>query len=113
MNSDRLEGAARDVGGKIQQAVGMATGNGQLRAEGMAHEVAGKGQNLYGQAKEGLRDAADTVSDYAEETYGRGSRYVQQGARTVESQITQHPLTGVVLAGAAGFLIGLVVSQRR
>ncbi|MCW6509433.1 DUF883 family protein [Lichenifustis flavocetrariae] len=91
----------------------MATRDGQLRAEGLMREVAGKSQSLYGQAKEGLRDAADTVSDYAEETYDRGSRYLQQSARSVEGQINQHPLTGLVLAGAAGFLIGLVVSQRR
>ena len=113
MDSDRIEGAARDVGGKIQQVAGMATGNGQTRTEGMTREVGGKGQNLYGQAKDGLRDAADSMSDYAEETYDRGSRYVQQGAHTVESQINQHPVTGIVLAGTLGFLLGLVVAQRR
>ncbi|WP_165491188.1 CsbD family protein [Lichenihabitans psoromatis] len=113
MNSDRIDGTAQEIGGKIQQTVGMATGSGRLRAEGLAREVGGKSQNLYGQAKDGLKDAADSVSNYAEEAYERGSVYVQQGAETVETTINQHPVTGIVLAGAIGFLLGLVVSQRR
>jgi uncharacterized protein YjbJ (UPF0337 family) len=113
MNSDRIQGAARDVGGKVQQTFGMATGDGQMRAEGVAREVAGKGQNLYGQAVDGLRDAADRATDYAEEAYERGGRYLHDGTRAVESRINQHPLTGIVLAGALGFVLGMVVSNRR
>ena len=113
MNSDRIQGAARDIGGKVQQTLGMATGDGRMRAEGVAHEVAGKAQNLYGRALDGVRHVADQASDYAEDAYDRGGRYLQEGTRAVENRISLNPLTGIVLAGAVGFAIGMVVSTRR
>lgn len=113
MNSDRIEGAARDIGGKVQGLVGRAAGSNQLHAEGLINEAAGTVQNLYGQAVDGVRDATDTVTDYAERAYDRGSRYVQRSSRSVETQVSQHPLTMIMVAGALGFAIGVIVMSNR
>ncbi|MND83112.1 CsbD family protein [uncultured Brevundimonas sp.] len=50
---DRVEGAAKNIGGKIKEAAGKLTGDEKLKAEGRADQVAGKVQNAVG----GLRDA--------------------------------------------------------
>ena len=54
---DRVEGAARNIGGKIKEAAGKLTGDEKLKAEGRADQVAGKVQNAVGGLKDTLRDA--------------------------------------------------------
>ncbi len=56
-DQDRIEGAAKNIGGKIKEAVGKATGDEKLKAEGKADQVAGKVQNAVGGVKDSLRDA--------------------------------------------------------
>lgn len=102
MNSDRIEGAAKDIGGRIEEAVGRVTGSEQSRAEGVARQIAGKGQNLYGQAKDGIRDAGDL----ADAAYDEGSRYVRQTARSAGDTVGTYPLVSLLLAGAVGFIAG-------
>lgn len=53
---DRIEGAARNIGGKIKEAAGKLTGDEKLKAEGRADQVAGKVQNAVGGIKDTLRD---------------------------------------------------------
>ena len=55
---DRIEGAAKNIGGKIKEGVGKVTGNTKLQAEGKADQVEGKVQNAVGGAKDSLRDKA-------------------------------------------------------
>lgn len=55
MNSDRIEGAARDVGGKIQDAAGGLMGDAATQFRGKADQVAGKAQQVYGQAVDGAK----------------------------------------------------------
>ncbi|HUH23070.1 MAG TPA: CsbD family protein, partial [Brevundimonas sp.] len=38
---DRIEGAAKNIGGKIKEAAGKLTGDEKLKAEGRADQVAG------------------------------------------------------------------------
>nr|WP_314436401.1 CsbD family protein [uncultured Brevundimonas sp.] len=52
---DRIEGAAKNIGGKIKEAAGKVTGDRKLEAEGKADQVAGKVQNAVGGAKDALR----------------------------------------------------------
>lgn len=54
---DRIEGAAKNIGGKIKEAAGKVTGDEKLQAEGKADQVAGKVQNAVGGAKDSVRDA--------------------------------------------------------
>jgi uncharacterized protein YjbJ (UPF0337 family) len=58
MNSDRIEGMARDVSGKVQDAAGGLMGDTATQLRGKADQVAGKAQNAYGQAVDGVRDFA-------------------------------------------------------
>lgn len=53
---DRIEGAAKNIGGKIKEAAGKVTGDEKLKAEGRADQVEGKVQNAVGGLKDTLRD---------------------------------------------------------
>ena len=55
---DRIEGAAKNIGGKIKEGVGKMTGDTKLQAEGKADQVEGKVQNAVGGLKDSLRDKA-------------------------------------------------------
>ena len=55
---DRIEGAAKNIGGKIKEAAGQVTGDSKLQAEGKADQVEGKVQNTVGGVKDSLRDKA-------------------------------------------------------
>lgn len=52
---DRIEGAAKNIGGNIKEAAGKLTGDEKLKAEGRADQVEGKVQNAVGGAKDALR----------------------------------------------------------
>jgi uncharacterized protein YjbJ (UPF0337 family) len=52
---DRVEGAARNLGGKAKEAAGKVTGDEKLKAEGRADQVEGKVQNAVGGLKDILR----------------------------------------------------------
>ena len=53
---DRVEGAARNMGGKAKEAAGKVTGDEKLKAEGRADQMSGKVQNAVGGMKDALRD---------------------------------------------------------
>jgi uncharacterized protein YjbJ (UPF0337 family) len=57
--SDRFEGTARELGGRVQQTVGDAVGDAKTQADGLYNQAAGKAQQAWGQAQE----ATDQVSD--------------------------------------------------
>ena len=53
---DRIEGAAKNLGGNIKEAAGKLTGDEKLKAEGRAEQVEGKVQNAVGGLKDTLRE---------------------------------------------------------
>jgi uncharacterized protein YjbJ (UPF0337 family) len=53
---DRIEGAAKNMGGEIKEAAGKVTGDEKLKAEGRADQAEGKIQNAVGGLKDTLRD---------------------------------------------------------
>ena len=55
-DNDRIEGAAKNLGGKVKEAAGKVTGDPKLQAEGKADQVEGKVQNAVGGVKDSLRD---------------------------------------------------------
>lgn len=57
MHKDEMKGAAKDAKGSMKEAVGKATGNERLEAEGTADKAAGKLQKGVGSIKEAARDA--------------------------------------------------------
>ena len=55
MDKDRIKGSANQAKGAIKEAVGKATGDSKLQADGKADKVAGKIQNAVGGIKDTLR----------------------------------------------------------
>ena len=53
---DRVEGAAKNLGGNIKEAAGKVTGDEKLKAEGRADQAEGKIQNAVGGLKDTIRD---------------------------------------------------------
>lgn len=56
---DRVEGAAKNLGGKVKEGFGNLTGDEKLKAEGKMDQMEGKTQNAVGGAKDSVRDAFD------------------------------------------------------
>ena len=55
-DQDRIEGAAKNMGGKVKEGLGKATGDEKMKAEGRADQMEGKVQNTVGGIKDAMRD---------------------------------------------------------
>jgi uncharacterized protein YjbJ (UPF0337 family) len=95
MNEDRVMGTARNLGGQAQEGFGRVTGDKKTQAEGVINQAAGAAQDLYGQAKDSVSDAAAAV---------------RQGAVTAEDYVRQtiekRPYTAAFAALCVGWIIG-------
>ena len=95
MTDDRMAGTAKNLGGKLQEGYGSATGDFAQEAKGKMRQVEGAAQDLYGQAKDALSDAARMAQDSAVE------------ARDIVREIVEErPYTVAIAALAVGFFIG-------
>lgn len=56
MDKHRVDGAAKNIGGKIKEGVGKLVGDDKLKREGKVDQVAGKAENAWGGAKDEVRD---------------------------------------------------------
>ncbi|QMW21694.1 CsbD family protein [Sandaracinobacteroides saxicola] len=56
MDNDRIEGAAKNIGGKIKEGVGKLTGDAKLQTEGKLDQAEGKAQNAVGGIKDKVRE---------------------------------------------------------
>lgn len=88
MDENRVEGTARQFGGKVEEGLGRLTGDAKTQAEGIANQVTGRAQDLYGQAADTARGAATSFNDWLRET--------------VETQ----PYTTAIVALGIGWLLG-------
>jgi uncharacterized protein YjbJ (UPF0337 family) len=57
MDKDRIAGAAKEAKGVAKVAIGKATGDAKLQADGKADKAEGKIQNAVGGLKDEARDA--------------------------------------------------------
>jgi len=55
-DQDRIDGAAKNLGGKAKELAGKVTGDEKLKAEGKADQFSGKVQNAVGGFKDTLRE---------------------------------------------------------
>ena len=88
MDEDRLEGTARNLGGKIEEQVGRATGDTKIRAEGLLNQAAGAAQDVYGQTADVARQTATTLNSW------------------LRNSIETQPYTTAVVALGIGWLLG-------
>jgi uncharacterized protein YjbJ (UPF0337 family) len=58
IDENRIEGSARNFGGKIEDVVGAVTGDKATQARGQMNRTAGSAQNAYGQAMDEIRSIA-------------------------------------------------------
>ncbi|WP_062228943.1 CsbD family protein [Aureimonas frigidaquae] len=112
MDKNRVEGAAREFGGKVQSAFGDAVGSDRHSAEGRAREAAGTAENLYGQGRDALREAAGEASRYASDLYENAGAYAQQGSKVVRRKVNDSPLSALLVAGVVGFVLGFSLRDR-
>ena len=56
---DKIKGMANEAVGNVKQAVGKATDNDRLRAEGKAQELKGEAQQTVGKAKDAVKSTVD------------------------------------------------------
>lgn len=59
--SDKIKGTANEAAGNVKQAVGKATDNKKLQAEGIAQERKGEAQRAVGKAKDAVKDTIDKI----------------------------------------------------
>jgi uncharacterized protein YjbJ (UPF0337 family) len=83
MDENRFEGTARNVAGKVHDAVGNLTGDTATQLRGKAQQVAGQAQDAYG-------EAADEIRRFA----------------------SDQPLTTILLSVGFGFMLGLLIPRR-
>ena len=57
VDKDRVEGSAKNIGGKIKEGFGKLTGDSKTEAEGKMDQTEGKVQNTVGGIKDTVRDA--------------------------------------------------------
>ncbi len=55
-NEDQAKGKAKDIGGKVKEEAGDATGNDKMKREGQRDQAKGKAQKGVGDAKDKLSD---------------------------------------------------------
>lgn len=91
MDENRIEGAARNIGGKVQEGVGRVTGDATTQAEGLMNQAAGAAQNLSGQTADMARQTATTVDAWLR--------------KAIETQ----PYTTAAVVLGIGWLLGRMV----
>jgi ElaB/YqjD/DUF883 family membrane-anchored ribosome-binding protein len=109
-------------------------GNPQSRATPQTEGGAGRretsGEGLVDQARETVRNVADSASGMARDAYDKGARYVREGldrypeagryldegrryvdegARAVSRPVEENPLLAILIAGAAGYLLAYLI----
>jgi uncharacterized protein YjbJ (UPF0337 family) len=55
--TDKIKGLANEAAGNVKQAVGKATGDKKMQAEGVVQERKGEAQQAMGKAKDAIRKA--------------------------------------------------------
>ena len=112
MNTDRVTGQAKTSLGRLQEDYGRFAGDDTPLVDGLRSQTEGQAQQLYGQAKDGLRDAVDRASAFAETAYDQGRRRLGEGADAVNAQVEANPVVAIMLAAAVGYLLGLAYRAR-
>jgi uncharacterized protein YjbJ (UPF0337 family) len=57
VDKDRVDGSAKNIGGKVKEGVGNVTGDSKMQTEGKADQAKGKIQNTIGGIKDSIKDA--------------------------------------------------------
>lgn len=61
--SDKVEGMAREMGGRAQSAMGDTFGDAKTQARGMYNQASGRAQQAWGQAQGAGEQLGDVIRD--------------------------------------------------
>ena len=95
MDEHTIKGSAKEIGGKVEETVGRATGSAKMEARGVLHQAEGKAEKTFGEAR-------DTVSSAASAAGEQASRAAHFGRST----IAEYPVTSVVVTFTLGLFVG-------
>ena len=95
MDEHRATGAARNIGGQVEEAMGRATGDTKTQVRGAMDRAQGTAENIYGQTKDAASDAAAGLRKTA-----------LSFEDTLRNKIEDRPYTAVAIALGLGWLIG-------
>ena len=98
MSEDRIEGAAREGLGRLQDAFGGLVGDGATQARGKLNEAFGSAQHAYGRAKDGALDVFDEAGDQLQRALG-----------DVEDYVREDPLKALAIGVGIGLTLGLLL----
>ena len=112
MDNDRMEGAARNLGGKVEEKAGDLLGDNETKASGVVDQLTGSAQNIYGSAKETARQVAGDAPRYLDDAIDSGARYYRQGSQAVRDRVGNVPLTEIMMAAAAGYFLAWLIHGR-
>jgi uncharacterized protein YjbJ (UPF0337 family) len=111
MDKDRIVGSAKDIAGKVEGAVGDATGDARTQASGRVREATGTVENLYGQAKDAARSVSDAATSYAKDAYENSGETLRGGSEAVAQKVQDNPLGSLLIAGGIGFALALLMTR--
>jgi uncharacterized protein YjbJ (UPF0337 family) len=95
MDETRMSGAAKNLGGDIEDGLGCATADAKTRVQGQMRAAEGSMQELYGQAVDSAEDAIDTVRQMPASV-----------DNTIRRHIKSNPYTTAAIALGLGWLVG-------
>lgn len=67
MNTDTIDGNARNLAGTAKETVGRALGDDNLREQGLIDQAGGKAREMFGDAKDAAAPAVDKVRTVAKQ----------------------------------------------
>jgi uncharacterized protein YjbJ (UPF0337 family) len=82
VDENEVEGTIRDLGGKVQDAVGGLTGDTETQAKGKLNQAAGKAQKTFGAAADEVRES-----------------------------VSSQPLTALAIVAGISFILGAVIRR--
>jgi len=103
MTDQRIDGAADQLTGKVQNGFGDLTGDSKLQVEGKLNELKGKAKDAYGKVIDGLETNVERVP----------LQYRDQARKGVQFARDKPLLTTGIVAGAAILLANLLGGRRR
>jgi len=95
MDENRIAGTAKNVGGKVQESFGRATGDAETEAMGIANQVTGTAQDLHGQARDSASERAGAVRNSTSSL-----------ETMLRNFIENQPYIAVAIAAGLGWLFG-------
>ena len=105
MDKDRIAGSAKDFAGKVEGSLGDIAGDAKTQAEGRVREATGTAQNLYGQAKDTVREATDAAA------YENSGDTFRDSAQAIAKKVQDNPLGSMLIAGGIGFALALLMTR--